>query len=457
MEDPVRPAAALWLALLAAAGACVPEPPCGLRLCDIREPDCQRATADATACLRGLPPADVPIHVISQQRFLAEAVASGEGNVDRELFKRWMEGLLLFGLAGRDVDVAEAAREQAAWVAAFYQPADRSITIIDRGRPMDSRSAVTLLVHEYTHALQDLTVGLEAFRTRLPDDLDRFLASRAVTEGEASLVEDLAALGLFGRSEQEIAWDEVFGRWQRWARQDAIATKLPVEQSLGHFPYPFGLPYVHAAYRSGGLAAVDRLYVEPPLSAAQVLAGFGVAEPSGAAWAEELGPDSVPALPPRFVLVDTDRLGGWVLDVLVARTLAAEQIPPDGSLARELAGLGRAVRADRLSIFADSQTNRTVASWRLRFSSAKQAESLGRLATLAADLDPRGERGQWAAWRADRDVVLLADLTGDREVLGLLGSDLKYVAVPARTAGSGTATRALQARPGCLGRLPEHP
>jgi hypothetical protein len=412
----------------ASAAGCAAEAPCGLQLCDIRQPGCQRAVGAATACLRGQSNAEVPMRVISQRQFIAESIAAGEGNVDKALFARWMEALLLFGLAAPGVDVAQASYEQAAWVAAFYDPGDRSITIIDRGQPLDTRESVSLLVHEYTHALQDRSVGLEAFRLRLPEDLDRFLASRAVTEGEATLIEDLSALGLFGTSEHDVTWGEVFDHWQDLARGAAATSKLPVDQSLGFFPYPFGLPYVHAAFREGGLAGVERLYAEPPLSSAQVLAGFGAPAGPVGAWAEELGAQSVPALPARYTLVDTDRLGGWIFEILLNRVAAHVTVPPE--LRRELADPGPRVRADRFSVFSDGQTGKTVACWRLRLSTPEAARAVARLAALD-DLRRPVERGGWAAFAVDRDVVLLAGPEGSADFLSLATPELTFSSVPA--------------------------
>jgi hypothetical protein len=446
MEIPVRVIAVTWAVLSVAAAACAPDPPCGLSRCDIREPRCQRAIGKATACLRGQAPADVPIRVLGQERFLAESVAAGEGTVDTVRFARWMAGLGLFGLASPEVSVAEASREQAAWVAAFYDPGDLTITIIDRGRPLDSRGAVTLLVHEYAHALQDRRVGLDVFRSRLASDLDRILASKAVTEGEATLVEDLAAIGLFGTEERHISWPEVFTHWQALARHAAITTELPVEQSLGHFPYPFGLPYAHAAYRSAGFAGIDGLFADPPASSAQVLAGFGVAEPAGNSWAEELGADSVPELPPRFALVDHDRLGGWVLETFVARLLAAMAPGPElERLSGELAAVGAQLRADRLSIFRDTETDLTAACWRLRLSSAAVARGLAQ--QLAG-------RGPWSLWTLDRDLILLA--SDDPAVRQLGAPGLLFAPVPELSASASASFTAIASGmiQGCPGREP---
>ena len=51
--------------LVVAAAACQPERPCGLTICDIRDPDCQQRIGGAAACLRGSPELTVPMKVVS--------------------------------------------------------------------------------------------------------------------------------------------------------------------------------------------------------------------------------------------------------------------------------------------------------------------------------------------------------------------------------------------------------
>ena len=126
----------------------------------------------ATACLRGQAPVDFPVTVKPQQVYIdeAEQEAAAVTDAERENFRTWQRGLALLGLGDPDVTLTQSAREQAAWVAAYYDPGTKAVTVIDGGRPLDSRTAVTLLVHEATHALQDQAVGLDAFRGRFPDD-----------------------------------------------------------------------------------------------------------------------------------------------------------------------------------------------------------------------------------------------------------------------------------------------
>jgi hypothetical protein len=385
-------------AALAGLAACSPRPPCGLRQCDIRQADCQHDVVQAAACLRGQPAADFPVTVKPQAAYIAEAEmeAAAVSDAERESFRVWQQALSLFRLGDPKVSITDSAKEQAAWVAAYYDPATKAVTVIDADRPLDSARAVTLLVHEATHALQDRSVGLEAFRGKFSNDLDRMLASKAVTEGEASLIEDLAAVGLFTGDEQDVHWAEVFDRWQDLARDQALRTPVPVYLSWGHFPYPWGTPYVLAAYRTAGRAGLDRLYQEPPASAAQVMAGFGAVPAAGGVWSEELIDVAAPRPPAPWTYFDGDRLGAWVWSVFIDRVSRAA---PPGDL-RPLYRARIALRADRFTILREPTSGGVLAAWRLRLDSA------GLAAEVAAALTGLGLALQAIA--LDRDVVLLA-------------------------------------------------
>lgn len=419
----VRKLRVLLLALLPLA--CAPQPPCGLRLCDIREAGCQQDIARATACLRGQQPVTVPIRVVKQADYLAAAEANSAG-ADEAAFRRWLRAYSYFGLADPTYSVSKSSRENAAWVAAYYQSVEEGITIIDAGRPLASAQAVSLLVHEVTHALQDRYVGFAAFAQRVGAvDLDRILASKAITEGEASLVEDLSALGLFGVGQDDVAWSSVFGSWQARNRRAAVLSPMPVSLAWGQFPYPFGTPYVHAAYRAEGFAGVDRLYQEFPVSTAQVLAGPGARETTGRPWFEDLGDKVVPVLPERLALLGAERLGSWVLEVFLARLQA------EGKLRSEIGDVilraPVALRGDAFSIHFDAAADEVVSCWRLRFTSADVA--LGLLSALR-----QASSSTWNSWVDDRDLIILAS---DRPAtLALGGPALAWKAVSPPPAAS---------------------
>jgi hypothetical protein len=384
--------------LLAAASglACAPSAPCGLRQCDIRQPECQRDNVRATACLRGQAPVDFPVTVKPQQAYIdeAEQEAAAVTEAEREHFRTWQRGLALLGLGDPDVTLMQSAREQAAWVAAYYDPENKAVTVIDGGQPLDSQDAVTVLVHEAVHALQDQTVGLDAFLSRFPEDLDRLLASKSVTEGEASVIEDLAALGLFGGRDEDVAWGSVFNYWQVWSRQQALRSPMPAYMAWGQFPYPYGTPYAHAAYQAQSLAGLDALYTQPPASAAQVLAGYAITPPGGGTWSEELGDLSVPQAPAPYAYFDGDRLGAWMWLVFCDRLINRTAVRSGASA---LIRSRTALKADRFSILRDPAGGQLLAAWRLRFDSASLATQLGQI--LTAD--------GWKVATVDRDLVVL--------------------------------------------------
>jgi hypothetical protein len=433
VEAVVTRAGGLLLALTAGAlaAACTPEPGCGLRECDIREPACQQAIARATACLRGNDGVTVPVKMITraqlQAQWAAEAQAATAAEV--ELFRLWQRALAQLQLGDPDLTLTDATAEQAAFVAAYYQPSDRTVTVVDDGAAMDSRRAVTVLVHEAVHALQDATVGFETFDARVGAvDLDRQLAAAAVTEGEATLYEDLAALGLFGAREGDARWDEVFGRWQALANRLADLSPMPVTMAWGYFPYPFGGDYVNDVYQRDGAGGIAALYERPPASAAQVLAGFGAASPGGP-WSEDLGAAAVPVLPAPWSHVDGDRLGGWLLDVFIAR-VALRRASLNGPA--PVAFFGTRLRADRFSVFRHQTTGAAAACWRLRLATAAEATA------LAAWLRP-----SFSATALDRDVVVLTARGDDGGEIDV--GQLAFGPVPAppmsMTSPMGTARR----------------
>ena len=290
--------------------------------------------------------------------------------------------------------------------------------------------------------MQIRSVGFEEFgRRAMAVDLDRILASKAITEGEASLIEDLSALGMFGADEGDVAWTAVFDSWQYRARRAAVASRLPVSLAWGHFPYPFGTPYVHAAYRREGFAGVERLYREPPASTAQVLAGLGARETTGLPWSEPMGADVLPVLPERLAPIGADRLGAWVLGVFLERLLGA---PADATRASLLAAAPTALRADSFTFFSDMTTDETAACWRLRFTSADVA-----LALLA---EIRGAaRPTWIAWVDDRDLVILASANAQTRALG--GPQLAFRSLTPEAAAVLVPSPSAAAAPRCARRL----
>ncbi len=406
---------ARWLPAVLVVSACAPDPPCGLRLCDIRDAECQRVTAEGAACLRGVEPVTVPVALVSRDTFVADAAATTLTPAEEEAFRRWNAGLAALGLAPIDNSPGADGAARATWLGGFYSSQDKQITIIEDGRPLDSWPFIALLVHEYVHAIQDVRFDLAQLSATHVTDLDRALGVGAVIEGDATYIGDLASAGFFGVGINEIPWAEMFARWQDNARHDARRSPLPVTLAPSHFRYPFGTAFTKAALDASGWTGVDGLFALPPSGTREVMAGFGAAEPTGGAWAEDLGADAVPILDERFAYVGADRMGAWLLQVFLDRvapySYGAADLPPS-------------LRGDALSIFHDQITGGAVAFWRLRLASIETSDVL----SVATSMLPAARRN----FTEGDDLVIVA--ASDAATLDAVPTFAFYQPIPPGTA-----------------------
>jgi hypothetical protein len=420
----------LTVALAGGAG-CAGEHRCGLRRCDIRRPDCQRATGEAAACLRGVEPTATPVATLDRDAYIRSAVVAPVDPAEKERWTRINYGLALLRLGDARVTYAEAIEGTSAGVGAFYSPDDKAITILDYdGFDFDSVGAVSTLVHEYVHALQDEAGHLSAAHDPAGSSYDRSLAASALIEGEADLIQDLANLALFDRSPDEVPWARVFGKSLARTEQRALEDPLPIERGYRYFTYPFGSAFLHGAFTRGGSGALDGAWAAPPVSTRQVMAGFDAAAPEQG-WLEDLGTDSEPVLPPALIRITADRLGAFALRIFLAglelgpRPSRSFAMPTRQAAVAELQG-------DHLSIFYDPGSGHTVASWRLRFDRADTATALSDLLQLGG-WDP--VQITWWAGAHDRDLILMA--SDDPNLDRALGGNLDWRAPPSGEPGAG--------------------
>ncbi|MGD2251583.1 MAG: hypothetical protein PVF70_01565 [Anaerolineales bacterium] len=153
-------------------------------------------------------------------------------------------------------------------VAGFYDPIAKQLFVVS-GATFGGTAQMSY-VHEYTHVLQDqvydLQYGLEYDDQACDQDSERCAAILALIEGDAMLV-----------SEQ---WLRTYATDQDLADIFADALEMESPVLLGApdflkedllFPYIHGLAFVRQLYLSGGWAAVDAAYLNPPLSTEQIL------------------------------------------------------------------------------------------------------------------------------------------------------------------------------------------
>jgi hypothetical protein len=390
-----RPALAALLALLGVlpATGCTGDCPV-LESCDIRRAKCQAHTTEVATCLSG----DTAVHpalvVVDAQVYIEEQIA-GDTDTESDDQRDLRRGLALLNLMPAQLDAPELERQYWDTVGAFYDPDTKQVTILDRGQPLDGGGAVTTLLHELIHALQDDREQRSPEVAR--DDDDGAMALTGIVEGEAVLYQDLARARGFGVDPDDIDWQSVFFDYQASSWDQVINSDAAYLLAWRYFPYAFGGRYVRDAWADGGNARVRELFAQPPTATRQILAGYGLPPPAApgpelaAAWREDLDTVGSPVLPAQYEPVTRLHLGAWLFEIFKQRRLR-----------REASGLpsGSGLLGDVLSVFREPATGDVSIFWRLRFDDPERAAVFR---AQVANIPAVVELGHV---QYDRDVVL---------------------------------------------------
>jgi hypothetical protein len=240
-------------------------------VCDILDAACQAQWDALVGCLRGAPAGPgVPVRVIGEAEFAGE-LRRGGGDAPPNL-AHWESALVQLGLVvpgaytegGADGDLVSN-------VGAYYSSEEKSITVIDHGKPADGIGVNAIFAHELVHAAQDRELGLKAYREAYVTSFDSALASDALVEGEAEIYHALVTAALNGIESASFDLATVFDaradRRLDWALEQESAY-LAADLS---FPYGPGGRYVQQAFSSGGPEAVRALFASPPGTTRRVL------------------------------------------------------------------------------------------------------------------------------------------------------------------------------------------
>lgn len=151
-------------------------------------------------------------------------------------------------------------------VAGYYDSDTKELYVVSRSGGLGPTERVTF-AHEFDHALQDQNFGLDKLQLDAMGESDRSLARLSVAEGDATLLMSLWA-------GQNLAPAELVQLLQSASdpAQTAILAEMPdiLKASL-LFPYTAGQALVASIQNTGGWAAVDKLYADPPASTEQVI------------------------------------------------------------------------------------------------------------------------------------------------------------------------------------------
>ncbi len=362
-----------WILLLALTAGC------GSRLfapCDIRESACQQSLTNGLRELRNASAIEPTVLVRSEEEVIADSIVTTTPE-QRAAFARQNGILALFELSLPGLTLEDQVQNRFDQVAAFYSSGSDQITVIDRGEPLDGIGPTLTFTHELVHAMQAAD-GFLALAAQNTDTTDRSLAHRAVTEGEATLFEDLAAFDLFGWDDDEHAEALAYYR----AREAYLASldELLIYNASFLFPYAFGTAYMRDIWDASGWPGIVDAYSSLPRATLTVIDGR---EP------EELAGEAIAIPTADYVVAIADTFGAFIVRAWCASNGIAycEYVYDDG-----FTGL------------VSNDGGRSVAIWRMR-ADGDWSEAIMRSAV---------EAGFYVRKVGGGDLVFVASNTGAR-------------------------------------------
>ncbi|MET0386982.1 MAG: hypothetical protein ABW321_13535 [Polyangiales bacterium] len=337
-----------------------------LETCDIREAACQREVFLAVQDVRGatwdpwleLP----PMRVITRDDYRRELEPALRWQAMMEpSFDYQTEALKLLRLIDPNEEPNGETEFMISFVAAFYDSAQRSVTIIDRGSDTNRREDVRTLAHELVHAAQERDVGFGRIYadavTR--DNID---AISSLLEGEATLYANLVDAKQAGLDSENLGWRDYHTGWIEGIRQDIAKDVSPYRLASTGLRYPLGSRYLTSAWLEGGPLAVRRVLDARVTNTQRLLAGRGDAQDRPLTRWECARPDP----PEGQELVLSDSLGAYAVFAFATRVFGED------AAGWELAG---EANGDRITVFGGADEEVSVV-WSLRFRSAEQAAEL---------------------------------------------------------------------------------
>ncbi len=178
----------------------------------------------------------------------------------------YSRSLAAFGLIPEGTDLLKVLVSMyGEQVAAFYVPEERSLYTF-KDLVFSSNLDKMLLSHELTHALQDQNFDLQKFPLKIKDNDDLALATSALVEGDATVLMTRWYVENIDPSKMLGDLGTMFG-------QDTTKLRAAPQylQELLVFPYTQGQQFAMTLYTSGGTAAIDAAFRNPPTCTKDIL------------------------------------------------------------------------------------------------------------------------------------------------------------------------------------------
>ena len=225
---------------------------------------------DQVAAVRGLEwKGPLDLKVVSRAELARKIKEATDRDADPAQLAAEEATLKLLGLIPDDLDykrlIDDLLAEQ---VLGYYDPETKELFVgSDSGDDLDARTR-WIIAHEMTHALTDqvFNYGPATIRLDKEDRPEELAAYSALLEGDATLAQTQWAEQHLSTSEQAALLLGGGG-----SGVAAFLRAPPYIRRALYFPYNEGLSFVDGLYESGGWAAVDAAYRNPPTSTEHIL------------------------------------------------------------------------------------------------------------------------------------------------------------------------------------------
>jgi len=295
------------------------EPDCSRLIrhsCDVRKKSCQRDLFEVAICSRGDEVGVLPeVMTIDQEEL--KTLLSEPDDLEEEVStaqKTWTKAFQILGLLPEEVSIGNAISDDLAEeIVGFYSSETKSLVLVDYGVPNDSDETNITLIHEFVHALQDQTIGLENFGEELQKTTDGAIARKALIEGEAVHFMVVGFSKMARREPETIKWYEYYGDVSDPMLEDIENSEVPFATAISSLPYLVGGSYITDAYLIRGDVQIPTLWDDPITTTVEWMLGYGDSTFEKASLSCAL-----PRAPEDAEQLDRDRLGvAGVLALLV--------------------------------------------------------------------------------------------------------------------------------------------
>jgi hypothetical protein len=285
---------------------------------------------------RGLQPKnDVPVVLLSPDQLRTNVVNDfladyTDEKVADDVLELSTIGLLEPGFDLRTLYVNLLSEQ----IAGYYDNETKEMFVV-QGLGFEGPERLTYS-HEYTHVLQDqnydIKNGLNYNDDACEKDSERCAAVQALIEGDASLSQ-----AFWYQSDATDQEKQQIANFYNGLKTPVYESAPAFLKDDFVFPYNQGSTFVQDIYTSGGWAAVDAVYKNPPVSTEQIL--HPNLYPSDTPIPVDL-PDLTTTLGEGWREVSRNQMGEWYTNLILARGVNANARLDDATAQAAAAGWG---------------------------------------------------------------------------------------------------------------------